>query len=79
MIGISNLHAATILSLLRLLLLGTNLVVAGTSWKTKAGGGEEGEGGQAGEETRCQQAGVEVAHERGEPVVHVVDVVGHRQ
>ena len=53
--------------------------MAGTGWKTKAGGGEEGEGGEAGEETRCQQAGVEVAHERGEPVVHVVDVVGHRQ
>ena len=79
MIGISNWHAATILSLLRLLTLGTNLVVAGTGWKTKAGGREEGEGGQPGEETRCQQAGVEVAHERGEPVVHVVDVVGHRQ
>ena len=79
MIGISNLHAATILSLLGLLPLGTNLVVADTGWKTKAGGGEEGEGSHAGEETTRQQAGVEVAHERGEPVVHVVDVVGHRQ
>ena len=75
----ASLHIATILSLLRLLSLGTNLVVADTDWKTKAGGGEEGEGGQAGEETTCQQAGVEVAHARSEPVVHVVDVVGHPQ
>ena len=72
-------HTAPILSLLRLLPLGTNLVVAGTGWKTKAGGGEEGEGAEAGDETTCQQAGVEVAHERGEPLVHVVDVAGHRQ
>ena len=53
----------------------------GCSWHRleDQGGGEKGGGGHAGDETTCQQAGVEVAHERGEPVVRVVDVAGHRQ
>ena len=44
--------------------------------KTKAGDCEEGQGGETGNDAAGKQARVKVAHEGGEPVVDVVDVMG---
>ena len=73
-IGASTCRHFAILPLL-FLAQRSNLVVCCTKGKAKAGDCEEGQGGKASYEAAGQQARVEVAHEGGEPVVDVVDVV----
>ena len=65
-----------ILSLVPLPRHRADLVMRSAKGKTKAADCEEGQGGETGNDAAGKQARVKVAHEGGEPVVDVVDVMG---